>query len=209
MNSEAKFYDMLRAGNMLGPQLSPSEVSGLSAILTAMQGAPLAWTAYALATAYLETGHTMQPVKEANWLSDDAAHRYFMRMYDITGNRPEKARELGNLEPGDGAKYCGRGFPQVTGGKNYRLAAQVFGIPFDIKPDLMLDAEPAAKVMAHFMKRGLFTGKSFGDYLPSAGPASLAQFIGARRIINGTDRAADIAAYAMQFQRALQAGGWS
>lgn len=34
MNSEAKFFDAVRAG-LLGPTLSPGEVSGCSAILTA------------------------------------------------------------------------------------------------------------------------------------------------------------------------------
>jgi hypothetical protein len=29
-----------------------------------MEGAPLSWTAYALATAYRETASTMQPIKE-------------------------------------------------------------------------------------------------------------------------------------------------
>jgi putative chitinase len=61
MNSEAKFYDAVRRG-LLGPTLSPDEVSGCAAILSAMAAAPLAWTAYALATAYHETAHTMQPI---------------------------------------------------------------------------------------------------------------------------------------------------
>ena len=203
----SKFFADLRTG-ILGPTLEPLEVEGVNAILDAFAGHPIADVAYALGTTYLETGSSMQPVKEANWLSPAAAQRYFMKMYDITGERPKKARELGNLRPGDGALYAGRGFPQVTGGNNYRLAAKVFGIPFDVNPDLMMDPLPAAKVMAHFMTFGLFTGRKLTDTLPRNRPATLAEFTKSRSIINGTDRAADVAAFAMKFQNALTAGGY-
>jgi hypothetical protein len=61
----------------------------------------------------------------------------------------------------------------------------------------------AAKVMRVGMTEGWFTGKSFASYLPASGPASFAQFKDARRIINGQDRAADIANYAIEFQAYL------
>jgi putative chitinase len=51
------FFDALRAG-LLGPALSADEVDGCNAILKAMEGSPLAYTAYALATAYHETAST-------------------------------------------------------------------------------------------------------------------------------------------------------
>lgn len=63
----------------------------------------------------------------------------------------------------------------------------------------------AAAIMARGMTEGWFTGKSLKTYLPESGEATAAQFRDARRIINGTDRAADIAAYAMEFQRGLLA----
>ena len=47
----------------MGPTLDDGEVSGANAILEAMAGAPLSWTAYALATAWLETNHTLHPIK--------------------------------------------------------------------------------------------------------------------------------------------------
>lgn len=59
----AKFFDAMRRG-LLGPTLSQSEVSGCNAIIDAMQGLPLSYTAYALATAYKETARTMQPIDE-------------------------------------------------------------------------------------------------------------------------------------------------
>ncbi|RZK38651.1 MAG: hypothetical protein EOO90_21515, partial [Pedobacter sp.] len=37
----------------------------------------------------------------------------FKRMYDPKGDRPEVARRLGNVHPGDGARYAGRGMPFI------------------------------------------------------------------------------------------------
>jgi hypothetical protein len=63
--------------------------------------------------------------------------------------------------------------------------------------------------MRRGMQEGWFTGASFGGSLPGAGVARLDQYTGARRIINGTDCAAEIADYAMHFQAALLVGGWA
>jgi hypothetical protein len=202
MNSEARFYDALRTGRLLGPVLSPSEVSGLASILAAMAGAPLAWAAYALATAYHETAHTMQPVNE---IGGDA---YFYRRYDPQGNRPDIAKRLGNTQPGDGALYHGRGYVQLTGRTNYSIAAGKLGVDLVLHPELALTDEVAAKVLRRGMQEGWFTGRSFASYLPGAGVSDTPAYTEARRIINGQDCAAEIASYAIQFEAALVAGGW-
>jgi predicted chitinase len=36
-------------------------------------------------------------------------------MYDINGRRPAKALKLGNVNPGDGVRFHGRGYVQLTG----------------------------------------------------------------------------------------------
>jgi putative chitinase len=206
----AGFFDALRAGKLLGPSLMPDEVAGCSAILFACSSArwTVSWTAYALATAYLETAHSMHPVKEANWLSPAAADRYFFRMYDIGGARPDKARELGNLHPGDGARYCGRGYVQLTGLVNYSLAAAALGVDLVGHPDLAMQPDVAADIMTRGMEQGWFTKKKLADYLPASGTAAAPAFKQARRIINGQDRADDVAGYAVEFQRALGLGQW-
>jgi putative chitinase len=202
MNSEAKFFDAVRTG-LLGPTLSPQEVSGCSAIMAAMAGAPIADCAYALATAYKETAHTMQPIDEYGGTA------YFFRRYDPQGQRPDIARQLGNTQPGDGVRFHGRGYPQVTGRANYVRASKELGVDLVAYPERMLEPEIAAKVMRRGMAEGWFTGKSFSSYLPRSGAGTRAQFIAARRIINGQDCAGEIAEYALQFQAALQAGGWA
>jgi putative chitinase len=184
--------------------LSQGQVDGINVLLPAMGAAqwPLAFAAYGLATPWLETDKTMQPIHERG------GQAYFTRRYDITGN-PAKARELGNLSPGDGAKYAGRGYVQLTGKANYRKAEAALGVPLVTNPDLAMKADVAAKILIWGMETGAFTGKKLATYLPHDRPANRAEFGQARRIINGTDRADEIAGMALSFQRALEAGGWS
>jgi putative chitinase len=196
----AAFFDVVRRG-ILGPTLDKDEVDGCERIMEAMAGLPLSWCAYALATAYHETAHTMQPIKELG------GPKYLHRMYDISGARPTLARRYGNTQPGDGIKFAGRGYVQLTWRVNYTKAAAKLGVDLVGNPDLALDAGIAARIMREGMVAGWFTGKAFRHYLPQP-IATKGQFAQARRIINGTDKADQIADYAAQFQKALQAGGW-
>lgn len=195
------FFKGVRAG-LLGPTLSQDEVDGCNAILDAMAGSPLAHCAYALATAYKETAHTMHPIKE---MGGDA---YFFRRYDPKGNRPDIARQLGNTQPGDGARFAGRGYVQLTGRANYDRAERELGVPLVANPDLAMRDDVAAKIMRRGMDEGWFTGRRFSTYLPPVSPGTTPTFTQARRIINGQDCAAEIASYAMAFQGNLQAAGW-
>lgn len=201
MNRQA-FFDSCRKG-VMGPTLDADEVSGAEAILDAMAGAPLAYTAYALATAWHETAHTMQPIREFG------GPAYLKRMYDITGQRPKLAKGMGNTVPGDGVRYCGRGYVQLTWRANYRRAGEKLGYPLEGNPELAMRKDIAAQIMRRGMEEGWFTGKAFSHFLPADGPANRAAFMSARRIINGRDKEALIADYAVQFQAALVAGGWA
>ena len=195
------FFDLCRRG-VMGPTLDQNEVSGSEAILSAMDGAPISHCAYALATAWHETAHTMQPIAEFG------GDRYFTRLYDIKGDRPEMARLYGNITPGDGVRYRGRGYVQLTWKANYAKAEKETGHPLISKPDLAMRPDIAALVMRKGMDEGWFTGKAFKHYLPEHGLATREQFIGARRIINGTDKAGLIADYAIAFQGALRGADW-
>jgi putative chitinase len=207
-----KFYDFLRGNKMLGPKISAEEFAGCDAILKACTRAswPVSFTAYALATSFLETGATMQPIKERG------GNAYFHRMYDIQGARPAKARELGNLAPGDGARYPGRGYVQLTGKANYAKATaklRALGILASNEslvdnPDLAMRPDVAAAVMVLGMQEGWFTTRKLSDDLPARGPATFAQFKASRDIINGRDKDDEIAEFANDFQTALQAGGY-
>lgn len=205
MNEEILF-GVLRNGRELGPTLTTDEVSGVKTILAACKKAnwPISWAAYALATAYHETAHTMQPIKEYG------GPTYFTRMYDIKGNRPKMASDMGNTAPGDGAKYFGRGYVQLTWKVNYARAEKECGIIGLVKnPDLALTTENASKILISGMSKGWFSpGKSCSKYLAASGLSTLNQFVEARKIINGTDKNTLVASYAINFQSALKQAGY-
>jgi hypothetical protein len=150
----------------------------------------------------------MQPVREAYWLTDAAANAYFFKMYDPQGQRPDVAKRLGNTQPGDGAKYCGRGFVQLTGRRNYSDMAEHTGADLANHSELALRPDIAARIMVFGMEAGSFTGKKLADYLPLSGQAGFDAYTQARRIINALDKAQEIANEALRFEAALIAGNW-
>lgn len=203
--SRSAFFDAVR-DKPFGGRLSQSQVDGMNAILDACP--PDLSTdrlAYCLATPVVETANTMQPIKEYGGAA------YFRRMYDIQGDRPAKAKELGNLKPGDGALFCGRGYVQITGRANYakataRLRALGYlpaGSDLEAAPDLAMHPDVAAAILFVGMSEGWFTGKRLADYFG----AGKTDAVGARRIINGQDRAAEIAADWGYMRTALIAAG--
>lgn len=196
MINKEKFYTAIRASKLLGSTLSASEVQGIESILAATSDWPVSHIAYALATAYHETATTMQPIMERG------GYTYYENMYGPTGKNPTRAKKNGNTSVGDGAKFCGRGYVQLTWYFNYLAMSSVTGVDLVANPDLAMQPDIAAKILEFGMRTGKFTGKKLKDYLPN-NTGTLNQFTGSRRIINGMDKAAKIAEYAIIFQKAL------
>lgn len=71
--------------------------------------------------------------------------------YDPKVN-PQKAKTLGNTTPGDGERFKGRGYIQLTGRWNYTQAGQALGLPLDQKPQLLERPDVAAKASVWFWK---------------------------------------------------------
>jgi putative chitinase len=99
------------------------------------------WLAYALATAYHEAAFTMQPIHEKG------GPKYFFSMYDKDGDRPKVAKALGNTEKGDGVRFHGRGYVQLTGRTNYAKAKKLVGADLVNNPDLALDPAIASMIL--------------------------------------------------------------
>jgi putative chitinase len=59
---------------------------------------------------------------------------------------------LGNNQPGDGARFKGRGFVQLTGRANYTQFGQVIGVALTDNPELANDPKIAAELLAAFLK---------------------------------------------------------
>lgn len=66
--------------------------------------------------------------------------------------RYEGRQDLGNTERGDGVRYHGRGFIQLTGRANYRAYAAALGVPLEAEPDLALEPEVAARIFARYFR---------------------------------------------------------
>jgi putative chitinase len=65
---------------------------------------------------------------------------------------PKKAKTLGNKKVGDGARYKGRGYIQLTGRYNYKQAGAALGLPLEANPELVEKPEVAAQVAVWFWK---------------------------------------------------------
>jgi hypothetical protein len=192
--NRSQFFASVRT-SLFGGSLSQSQVEGMEAVLNeAGQGAiDPRWLAYMLATAFHETARTMQPIHELGGAD------YFFRMYDPKGQRPKVSADLGNTQSGDGVRFAGRGLVQLTGRRNYTTFGKVTGVDLVGDPDAAMRDDVAVKIMFEGMARGLFTGKKLADYFT----ATTSDWVSARRIINGLDRANDVAGYAKRFHAAL------
>jgi predicted chitinase len=84
-----------------------------------------------------------------NTLKEIGGKEYFTKKYDISKN-PNKAKELGNVKPGDGAKYYGRGYIHLTGRDNYRKAGQALNIDLEHHPEWAERPDVAARVAIWF-----------------------------------------------------------
>jgi putative chitinase len=152
---------------------------------------PRRMTAYVLATIKWETAHTMRPIDE------HGGDEYFERRY---GAHTALGRRLGNVHPGDGARFHGRGDVQLTGLANYKKAGEALGIDLLEHPSLAKEPDIAWAIAVRGMTIGWFTGRRLADYFKDAG---LPDWEGARRIINGTDHAADVARIARKMDEIL------
>jgi predicted chitinase len=65
---------------------------------------------------------------------------------------PRKAKILGNTKVGDGSRYAGRGFIQLTGRDNYKKAGDALGLPLEKHPEMVENPMIAAKVAVWYWK---------------------------------------------------------
>lgn len=181
MINRAVFFNSIRE-HVFGGSLSQSQVTGIISLIDMWERSPvltdLRYFAYMLATVKWETAHTMQPIAEYG---------------------KGKGRKYGKKGKYGQVPY-GRGYVQLTWDFNYEKADRELNLKGALLAnfDLALRPDVAALILFLGMTQGWFTGKKLSDYF-----GATADWWNARRIINGTDHAADIANIAKAFYAAL------
>ena len=145
------------------------------------EGVSVTQAAYLLATTYHETNFTMKPVREAYWLSEGWRQRN-LRYYP----------------------FYGRGHVQLTWDYNYVKASKAFNIDLLKYPDKVMDTEISVKVLVRGCMEGWFTGKALPTYVND----TKKNYVGARRVVNGVDKASAIAGYAVEYENLLITSGY-
>lgn len=174
---------------LFGGSLKQSQVDGMNAILDVWEknykDKDDRWLAYMLATAHHETDRKMQPIEE----------------YGRGKSRPYGKRLKMNRTPyGNTASiFFGRGFVQLTWYENYDKAGKKLGIDLINSPEKALELSVSAQIMFLGMMEGWFTGKKLSDYFNAAKE----DWINARKIINGLDKANLISTYAKNYYASI------
>lgn len=184
--NEKAFYDVARL-TLFSGKIVTVQFNRLQTLMTEALAAPgmtAEMLAYILATAHWETD-------------------LFTSMEEYaSGEAYEGRADLGNTETGDGRRFKGRGYVMTTGRKNYAWASQVSGVDLLADPARAADPEIAARLIVDGMLTGAFTGKGLGFYING----NKADFVGARAVVNGVDRAETIASIAERYLVAIRAG---
>ena len=187
----AAFYAGVRP--LFGGELTQDQVNGFEVIGEAWDkagdGNPR-HLAYILATAKHETANTMQPVRETLAKTDAKAKEILTKSW--------KAGKLSWVKSDYwSGGFFGRGFVQLTHKANYQKAGDKLGLDLVADPSKAMIPEVAALILVRGMLEGWFTGKKLSDFK--------SDFVSARAVVNGSDRATLIAGYAYHFLEALQA----
>lgn len=180
------FFDVARL-TLFGGKLNTVQVQRLGDLLDEAGVYPIVMAeqaAYVFATAHWETDRF------------NAMEEY------ASGEAYEGRADLGNTQPGDGKRFKGRGFPMLTGRKNYAWASNVAGVDLLADPAAAADPLLSARLIFVGMHTGEFTGVGLGRFI---NPQKV-DFVNARKTVNGLDRAELIADIAERYLAAINAG---
>lgn len=193
------FFDLIRPH--FGGTLTQRQIDGINAIVAgfALYGdGDTNKLADILATVKWETGGKMQPVYEKG-------SKAYLSKYE-PGTKLGKM--LGNTEPGDSVRFKGTGLPQLTGRRNFAYWAKRLNIDLIEHPEKALEMDVSVRILVEGSMLGSFTGKSLADYIDGVDESDeedLLEYIQARRVINGQDKAEVIGKSALVFEKALRA----
>lgn len=208
--NNSTFFDSLRK-TLFKRGFKQSQVDGINGILKAMDEVgdkDMDTLAYALATAYHETGTRMVPVREGFATTDLGARRAVNNLAKKRGPNSAVAKYAKPVGPFNHV-YYGRGHVQLTWLENYQKASKIAGADLVKDPDKMLDPVISARVLVAGLISGQWGGgKGLDAYEGADDHLNATEAAEARRTVNGKDKATLIAGYHKAFYDALKIAGW-
>lgn len=193
-------FDILRNGLGEFNQSQVDEINFLVGEFDKDKSISYPQAAYMLATIWHETAKKMLPIAEYGHGKNRTYGTWFRNSKNELYSFKDGSKNTAYLYSDYPHLYYGRGYVQLTWFANFEKASKKIGVDFLNNPDLVMQKEHAVHILIVGMKEGWFTGKRLDDYIYQ----SKKDYISARRIINGTDKAKLIANYAVVFERALR-----
>ena len=184
-------------------ELSESQVSAFNHIVSAMdadKSITYPQGAYILATIWHETATTMRPIAEYGKGKGRTYGRWYKNSKDQVYSFKDGSGATVYLQSDYPHLYYGSGYVQLTWFENFKKASEKLKHDFLNNPDDVMQIEHATNILLLGMKEGWFTGRKLSDYINQ----SKKDYLNARRIINGMDKASLIAGYAETFEKALR-----
>lgn len=154
------------------------------------------FVAYIFATAYHETAYTIYPISE---IGKGSSRKYGRISKNSKGLRYGIKNSRGHAYDYEKYPYVyyGRGLVQLTWFDNYEIMSKICNIDLLNNPEEANNPKYASRILVYGMIKGSFTGKSLSSYIKYG--LKTEEYVNARRIINGTDKASSIAAHAYMF----------
>lgn len=94
------------------------------------------------------------PLRQAHFLAQSAEESAGFKTLTeyATGREYEGRKDLGNINPGDGVRFKGRGIFQLTGRVNYRAYGKRIGIDLENNPELAIRPDICVRVACEYWK---------------------------------------------------------
>lgn len=175
------FFEQCR-WTLFAGRYTTGQVEGLTGLLDHWEANFAAsddrWLAYILATSHHETDKKHQPIEEYG---------------------RGRGRAYGKPAGPHGHVYYGRGYCQLTWDHNYRRVGNLLGLPLLAQPELACEPPTAITILFRGMIEGFYTGKRLSNYIAR----EKCDWVNARRVVNGVDKAQLIADHARRFYAAI------
>lgn len=184
-----KFFFEHSKNILFDGKFTQGQVNGLNAILDEWEKNYAKkddrWLAYMLATAHHETDRKIAPIEEYG----KGKGKKYGKKIKLNGTAYTNTNNI----------FYGRGFVQLTWYENYEKAGKKLKEDLIQHPELTLTLKNLTMIMFLGMMKGWFTGRKLSVYFND----SKEDWVNARRIINGIDKASLIASYAMKYYSSI------